>query len=199
MLVHMIFIVAVFFVPSLLDGQTRYDASIWAKIDKENVQVIPWSTAHISGGLALDIRYNLDQADAFGGFIGIPLAHGKLSIAPYAGVIVGTELGASAQLTSVFSRGSFTAFTMNQYAWVGERGRRYRFAYHFGDYAYRGRGYTIGISEQVYRETGKDSSIDVGPAVKVMLGKGVYARAWASTNPGKRWSTQALAGVGYSH
>ncbi len=186
--------------PVIAAAANSHDVSLWTKRDGDNSKVFPWYT-FTNGRVALDIRYNVDGRHAQGVFVGAVFLYRGVTITPHVGGIFGDDAGPSIQVNVASKRGKLGAYSLNQFAHlVRTRGASdYTMLYHFGDVSLRPhRRFSVNIGEQAYRESGHATSIDIGPAVTVYPGRGLYAKLWITTSPTNTWNSKTYIGIGYA-
>jgi hypothetical protein len=177
-----------------------HDLSFWTKRDGDNSKVFPWYT-FTNGRVAFDIRYNVDARHAQGVFVGAVFVYRGVTITPHVGGIFGNDAGPSVQLNLATKHGKLGFYSLNQFAQLARirNTSDYTMLYHFGDFSVRPhRRFSMNVGEQVYRESGQPASVDVGPAVTVYPGRGLYAKLWITTSPTHDWNSKTYIGIGYA-
>ncbi len=173
----------------------NHDISVWTKWNSGEETTIPWYLYN-SKKVSVDTRYNFDEPKTWAGFLGHTFGTETFSVSPYVGFLAGDTKGSSAQLNVSFSHGKSTIFVLNQYAWMS--GKTPDFLYHWGDTAYLITTHlAVGFDEQIYREPRSESFVDLGPVLKILPTKKIYAKLWLTSDPGHSWHKKFFAGVGY--
>jgi hypothetical protein len=161
------------------------DVSFWVRPSKNaKPTYFPWSTCFGESGLMLDARYNYDFPGTGTFSLGRSYKVRGVELVPHFGVLAGQQTGVMPELYVIWGRGRWTYFGQNQYV-HGVGTKPISFAYHWSDIQYRAASWLgVGFNWQNYVET-KNAvagerfvAHDVGPVVKLYLGKNLYARAW---------------------
>lgn len=158
------------------------DFSIWAKQSDGETTFFPWFIiSDETLPFVIDTRYNFDEPNTFGFFVGVPVGNGKVSHSISLGGMAGDYSAISLQLYTFVNEGRSSVFMSNQYS--RGVGGDYHFGFHFIDALVRVNPWLhVGADETLYYDTSsKRLAINFGPAVKLSSGS-FYVKIWRSWN-----------------
>lgn len=158
-----------------------------------------WVT-HVGKKFTLDVRQGFDAPNTFGGYVGTkPL--GKDStfwLIPEVGGLIGDYKGFGPELLAGGTNGRYRYFMFFQYV-IGVNGCD-NFFFTYDELTYRmTRDVRAGLAAQMFWGQSHDGfpGFDVGPQLRVMLGKTWYLKPWYTVNPTTE-KQKFILGVGYT-
>jgi hypothetical protein len=176
---------------------SQNDLSIYTKIDKDkNFNALIWHT-YQSKDVFIDWRWNFDQKNALGAFIGKTLSFtdtstkNYISIIPEMGVIYNDKdyLSMSPEILLCGKANRLELFMMTQYSFAF-RGPSYFYQYTEVKFELT-KFLKVGIAGQVYNESNFYSD-DFGPTTTVSLWN-CYIKAWPTINSKGKFQKAFLA------
>lgn len=190
--------VATFIVLGLLlcsaGAYAQDNLSLWTKYRGGTITMIPWYVFD-NGKVFVDARYNFDALKTGAVLVGKSFGDSSLMFSPAVGGMVGNYRAVSPELNVSGTLGKINFFTLNQYSFG--LGSSPDFAYHWLDLLYplgNGGKVFVGLNEQVYWEPHTSAQIDLGPVVKVVIGKHCFVKVWyAFANEG---ANKIFLGIG---
>lgn len=180
----------------------QHDLSLWIKRINSETTLIPWYM-YMGKKFVVDARYNFDMPRSGAVFVGKSFGSEKVSVIPTVGFIVGNYKGISVQADVAASKGRFSTFLINQYSWgIGKHDGNVRpdFIYHWGDHLIKILNwFSLGIDEQLYKETGSPAQFDIGPVARFSH-RNMYFKAWPawSAGPASPGLSTLFVTIGYT-
>jgi len=158
--------------------------------------VIPWMVYYAD--YYGEFRYNFDWPETGSVFVGRPFyaVDGMLSVVPNIGVMFGDYQAVSPQLYLGWGDDStpYKVFSLWQYA--SNLNDLPSFSYAWVEALHRlSPTLWAGLGTQLYDEEDLESSLDIGPAIKVKVGQ-YYLKPWVTWSPTDDGLVKSYLGVG---
>jgi hypothetical protein len=160
------------------EKENTVDLQLWSRTTSEGTEIFPWMMFYGKNGLVLDFRHNYDVHNTAGFFIGRQFGGDKFYVIPEIGYLAGEFSGLSPEFYLGAGVGKVSYFSQWQWAQSSKHDLN-SWAYQYQELLVKAGKISFGAGSQTcWEKNTAPVNTDIGPMIKVELGKDWSTRLW---------------------